>query len=232
MPKPLSSLPSNIRIDLGNSHNRPTEHHPELGLLAMDVIASYAILETFLASVFVELLGTTPDHAAAIYLALDSQSIKNTALRAVAATTLTELEQLYLEALFSVIKSAGKLRHKLAHWAWGFSPDLPNAVLLGDPRALGKFNLGISKFTTTPEHVDAVKWLQFPRDSVLVYCKADFEDALKSIRRAIVLTSHFRSALNPEWPTGRVGREFGPLSQEPEIREYVARQNERRKIPL
>jgi hypothetical protein len=152
MPQPLSSMSPNIRIDVGNSHNRPTEHYPELGLLAMDVVSSYATLETFLTSVFVELLGDSPDHAVAIYLGSDSQSAKNAAFRAVAAETLSETELQYLEALFSVIKASGKLRHRIAHWAWGFSPDLQDAVLLADPRGLGRFHLGLSKYSTAPDH--------------------------------------------------------------------------------
>ena len=48
MPQPLSRVAPNAGIMLNNAGDRPLQRHPELAILAADVIASWATVESFM----------------------------------------------------------------------------------------------------------------------------------------------------------------------------------------
>lgn len=137
MPQPLSKVRPNYQfLQYGNVGDRPFEERPRLGILAMAAIASWSNVETFMLHAFVELLGGQQSLAADVYVALDGKAAKNAAIEAAAKRALAdspELQQVFW-TLLSIVKSAQKERDKLAHWQWGTVSDLPDALILVDPR--------------------------------------------------------------------------------------------------
>ena len=128
----------NASVIIGNAGDRPLARHPELAVLALEAIASWSNVEGFLLRLFMQLLGGNESLAASVYLTLEGQSAKTNAIRVASANVLRDRprELALLEAILAIAKTNEKDRNKLAHWTWGESPDLPDAVLLVDPHAM------------------------------------------------------------------------------------------------
>lgn len=136
MPQPLYRVNPNASIIIGNAGDRPLLRHPELAALAAEAIASWANVESFMLKLFVEMFAGNEALATNIFLSLSNQSAKNDAIRAAADSFFENgSDQLAVfRALLAISKTNEKDRNKLAHWTWGDSPNLPDALLLIDPR--------------------------------------------------------------------------------------------------
>ena len=191
----------------------------------MHVIAEWSILESFLSSLFVQMLGANPGPAAAIYASLTGSNAQKDSLRAVGETVMSPDEQDVFEALLSLTTAAAKDRARIAHHVWGHSPELPDAVLLGDPKGLMIFNAAVREYTRNLEGEVPV----FPRDKILVYRKDDFVALSHRIQRAMGLLSQMRFVLQRGHPCNEGDQQFAQLSAEPEVREFLDRLADRRK---
>lgn len=138
MPQPLSRVHPGANFAIQNAGDRPLLRHPALAAGALEAIASWSNVEAFLLQLFIRLLGGNESLAACIYLALDTQYAKTKAIKAAADNVMRgqDRERSILDAILSIAKTNEKDRNKLAHWTWGDSPDLPNALLLVNPRAM------------------------------------------------------------------------------------------------
>ena len=137
MPQPISRVVPNASIVLGNVGDRPLARHPDLALLAIEAISSWSNVENFLLKLFVQLFGGTESLATNVFLSLENQSAKTAALNAAALTVFQDGAEEYrvFRAILAIAKTNEKDRNKLAHWTWGDSPNIPDGVLLVDPRA-------------------------------------------------------------------------------------------------
>lgn len=138
MPHPISRVNPNANIVIGNAGDRPLQRHPDLAVLAIEAIASWSNVEGFLLNMFIELFGGNESVAANIYLSLENQSAKNAAINAAAEIQLKEKPEEYavFKAIMSIAKTNEKSRNKLAHWTWGDSSNIDDAVLLINPKSL------------------------------------------------------------------------------------------------
>lgn len=134
MPQPLERVRPSAGYTMCNAGCRPLRHNPELGLLAMEAIISWSNVERFLLSTYVELLGGPKDIAAIAYLALTNQNAKTQVIKQVSGHRLSPGNGAILNAILQRAKSSQGFRDKLAHWTWGFSPEIHDAYLLADPR--------------------------------------------------------------------------------------------------
>lgn len=57
MPQPLSAVSSNCSILLGNVGDYPLKRHPDLAVLVAEIIVSWGNVESFMLSLFVDLMG-------------------------------------------------------------------------------------------------------------------------------------------------------------------------------
>lgn len=137
MPQPISRVAPNASIFYGNAGQRPLLERPALAALAMEAIASWSNVEAFMLRLFVELFGGKESLAAEVFLSLKGQVAKDSAIRAAAGFSLKNRpdELRILNGILSLAGTNEKHRNKLAHHTWGFSPDIPDALLLVDPRA-------------------------------------------------------------------------------------------------
>jgi len=124
-------------IIIGNAGDRPLLRHPRLAALAIEAIASWSNVENFMLRMFVQLFGGNESVATNIFLSLDNQSSKTAAINAAADTVLKEKpdELSVLKAIMTISKTNEKSRNKLAHWVWGDSPNIPDALLLINPKS-------------------------------------------------------------------------------------------------
>jgi hypothetical protein len=204
MPQPLSRVLPKASSIIGNAGDRPLARHPELAVLALEAIASWSNVEAFLLDLYMQLLGGNESLAASVYLALDGQSAKTDAIKAAAANALRDRprELALLEAILAVAKTNEKDRNELAHWTWGDSPDLPDAVLLVDPHA-------------TLNNID--------RSEIYVYRARDFQSIVQANDRLCGFGVELKFILSGHI-ANRDGRLVESLAAEPEIAGRLARQ--------
>lgn len=100
----------------------------------MQGIASWAEVEYFLLASYVAMFGGTSDLAAKMFLSMDTRGSKADALAVLGREKLSTKQQAALTDLLKLAKRRGGARDKLAHWIWGMSEELPDALLLLDPR--------------------------------------------------------------------------------------------------
>ena len=136
MPQPLSRVTPNANFEIGNVGTRPLSQRPELAIMAMEVIASWSHVESFMMQMYIELAGGLETDAAAVFLALETTTAKSAAINVLAKRKLPADHVILLRAIIKIIKSGQKERDKLAHWIWGTSENIPDAILLADPRAI------------------------------------------------------------------------------------------------
>ncbi|MBP9118283.1 MAG: hypothetical protein KBF58_09400 [Methyloversatilis sp.] len=207
MPQPLSRVLPNASIIIGNAGDRPLARHPDLAVLALEAIASWSNVEAFLLRLFMQLLGGNESLAASVYLALDGQSAKTSAIKGAAANALRDRPQelALLETILAISKTNEKDRNKLAHWTWGDSPNLADALLLMDPHA-------------TLDDLD--------RSQIYVYREQDFQSIVQANDRLCGFGLQLKFILSGH-VANRDGRLVERLVAEPEIAERLARQTKR-----
>lgn len=211
MPQPLSRIPVKPLVRIGNVGDYPMRLRPELAVLVADSIATWATLESFMLRLFVALMGGSSETAARVFLALEIQSAKSAAIQAVATKKLPTNQQNLLTTILALVKSQQKVQDKLAHWTWGYAPELPDALLLINPKAI--IDLHELNFS-----------------GIFVYKKWDFEGIIKTNERLTSFAMSFEFIVkNPEHPTA--AELYGELCSEPEIQEGLDRLGEQDRSP-
>lgn len=122
MPQPLSRVtPEAGIVVIGNAGDRVLARHPDLAVLAIEAIASWSNVESFMLGLFVELFGGHNSLATEVFLSLDGQAAKSAAINVAAASVLKDrdAELRVLRAILAIAKTNEKDRNKLAHWTWG-----------------------------------------------------------------------------------------------------------------
>ncbi|API77085.1 hypothetical protein HI806_21510 (plasmid) [Ralstonia solanacearum] len=202
MPQPLSRVtPEAGIVVIGNAGDRVLARHPDLAVLAIEAIASWSNVESFMLGLFVELFGGHNSLATEVFLSLDGQAAKSAAINVAAASVLKDrdAELRVLRAILAIAKTNEKDRNKLAHWTWGDSPNLPDAVLLVDPR-------------TTVHELD--------RSYVYVYRAQDFIAITQANDRLCGYGLSFRLILRGHM-ANRDGSLLAELAAEQEIQERL-----------
>jgi len=166
MPQPLSQVQSDAGVRIGNAGDRPFLRHPQLGVLAIEAIASWANVEGFMLRFFVQLFGGSEAVAAAVYLGLTGAGPKKAAVISAADVVLNGKpdQRSLLDAILAVSATNEKARDKLAHWTWGDSPHprLSDALLLVNP-------------------INAVQLeKQIDKSEIFVYREQDFLDIIRA----------------------------------------------------
>lgn len=177
--------------------------HPNLAVLAMEAIGSWSNVESFLLGLYVELMGGPNDLASTAYLSLETQSAKTQAIQAVARKALSQENLRLLNAILAVAKTHQKSRDKMAHHVWGESPNLPDALLLADPKTLvGR---------------------EWNSEDIYIYRERDFLNIIAANDRLCGFGLRFRFILMNH-VANRDGRLYDQLCAEPEIQERLSRQ--------
>ncbi|CAN7190616.1 hypothetical protein LJR230_000422 [Trinickia sp. LjRoot230] len=203
MPQPLSRVAPDASIVIGNAGDRPLARHPDLAVLAIEAVASWSNVESFMLGLFVELFGGHNALATEVFLSLEGQAAKSAAIAAAAASVLKDrvAELSVLRAILAIVKTNEKDRNKLAHWTWGDSPNLPDALLLVDPR-------------TTVHELD--------RCDVYVYRTQDFLAITQANDRLCGYGLRFRFILQGH-VANRGGHLLAELAAEQDIQDRLAR---------
>ncbi len=201
---------------------------PELAALVAEAIGCWSDVQFRLAVLLSALTGAAADQCAAMFFALTGSASQTAALDGAGQMNLPEDELALFNAVLMVARACEKERNKLAHWTWGHSAELPDALLLIDPKHWARKVTRVRVKTRRPGMITAEDFT-IDRREVLVYRKADLKRIIRNTNRADALIAQLDGLLMRErhWPT----REpiYRQLCNEPEIREALSRQHGRRK---
>lgn len=189
-----------------------------LSLAGMHAVTQYSMLEPLLSVVMTKLLGSDPRPAVAILAVIKNSSIRNEALRSVAEESLNADDLALFNAVLGVVDSADKERNRLAHWLWAIDDQLPDAVVLLDPRKYASMNsdvaVAMAKGSTSVEQATALQ--DKMRSMALVYRQQDFQTAINAVERAFFAITNLTIVLDkPNDPSSANARKL--LLGSPEI---------------
>lgn len=227
MPEKLLNVSSKPAFPISAKGNGPSITHPELALLAMSIMSDWSLLEGAMSSLFVNMLGANPIPGTAMYASLTSTAAQKSALRAVATASLSTNRQDVFEAILTHFGSVAKERNKIAHWLWGTSPDIPDAVLLTNPSSLTEYTAQMFDHL----HEGREPRFTFPEEEIYVWRKQDFLEVTRRLHQVMEYIRLFDIAISPprQFSVDSNEQALRKLQLEPEIRQALLRQQKRQK---
>jgi hypothetical protein len=213
MPQKLSNVctEATVSFHFGHSTNKP-----ELAELTAGIFARWAWIEHQLSLLLLFVLGAEAKPALAMFSVLTTQRLRGNATSAAAKAALPRKKFEIFRAVMGVIERVANDRHRLAHWLWATSPELPHALLLADPDHMKtkEMQRAEKRWSTKPD--DPTKLFLPDPSEILVYTKKDLERVKRDMGEASVALVWLRYFLSPllDFETGRKLRargEKGPL---------------------
>jgi hypothetical protein len=196
---------------------------PHLAAKVMECIAEWTEIETFLGQLLGLILHTSPKAALLMFSAVENRAAQLRIVSSAAESELDEDTNDLLAALMTVfIRPTMKTRDKLAHWCWGRSKDLPDALLLAEPSR--KMMLHFNKNTPIP----LMKTNPLPDSEIFVLTAPDLERFANNFRDAKQHLLDFMSCLWSRNPVELRTRKLDELRARPQISECLKRLRENR----
>ena len=184
-------MPQHLNRVILNGEFRPNESvlndNPELAKLTASIFALWASIEHSLHLLLTSVLGADAGLAIAMFATLRGQRLRMGALEAAAKATLSLNDFDVFRAAISMVHSAQTPRNYLAHWIWGTCEELPDALLLAEPKAQKdrerELILALER-ADGPDVKEIINLARYNPATVLVYrrddlvrAKCDLEDA-------------------------------------------------------
>jgi hypothetical protein len=133
MPQPLSIVSPNATARLSP---HALLQKPELAALVCSAIAMSSEIDHSIGLLLVRIIGADAAPTIAMYDAIQADRVKMQLLNAAAKAALTSEQHRVYDAVIKVSVAAQKERNRLAHWIWAYSPEVPDALLLANPKHL------------------------------------------------------------------------------------------------
>lgn len=132
MPQPLNRVIPNAFF----MHNpNVLDTKPKLASLVANIFAHWGLIEYRLSLLLVRVLGADAAPALAMFSTLTAQHLQLGALEAAAKVALSAEEFDVFKAATNVTDRVQTPRNQLAHWIWGNCLELPDALLLAEPKS-------------------------------------------------------------------------------------------------
>jgi hypothetical protein len=213
MPQPLSHLRKPVGFNLNNVGDYVLRERETLARAAMEGIATFATVESWMLELYLDLAGGNKSVAAEIFLELESRSSRSAALQPLIARLEQRYQELY-HAIAKLLKTRALDRDKLAHWVWGISAQLPDALLLADPKALALLD------PLEPNYREKLK------ASIWIYKAKDFTDIIEGNIQLASFGFKFRWIMKNH-PKNREDELYHALCAEPVLADILRRRAER-----
>jgi hypothetical protein len=193
---------------------------PKLAVKVARCIAQWTEIETHLGAFLGFLLHANQKAAVAMYSGVENRASQLRMIEAAAEASVPQDHFDVLSVLISsILRPVMKDRDKLAHWTWGHSDQLPDALLISEPaqtldglmRALGMFPG--TENAAVPSHFDNIFVVRDP-------------DLESMISRSMAAKEHLRHAMATVWDHNsreERARLLFQLSNVPQIREGLNR---------
>lgn len=181
---------------------------PMLSNIVTQIFALWTVAEQEFQVLFSRMVGPDERVSEAVFSALQSEGIQRSAMTAAAKVKFGNGSDQYtaFKAVINVYLSASKIRHKLAHWRWGVSPQMPDALLLADPKATKPVLKTMSHMRSVkpldgqnrPERTKSIlENITYDRSKILVFTIKDLERGLSDLEQSVLAFYHFDLYTNP-----------------------------------
>jgi hypothetical protein len=199
-PQPLRSVHRTAKV---YADHTGIARSPELVQLVGQAIAIWAHVESSLANLLAVMLkGASAETAIAMFGALTSTNAQTDVLRAAAELALKDTtSKRIFEAIIRLVRERARTRHKFAHWLWTSSKDVPDALLLIDPRADQQTKLDVAALfdairSGTLTEVTEKDHPELDKRMVWVYRRRDLEEIIEDFTRiSVICRGYVRSFL-------------------------------------
>ena len=209
MPKALSHFRRPIGYQLNNVGDYALRERERLARYAMECIASFSTVESWMLNLYLDLVGGNKSDAAALFMKMESRATRAAALVPFISRLDKKYQTLY-RAIEQLMKIRAKPRDKLAHWVWGISHELPEALLLANPKALATLDPLSPSFQ---EEMAKEIW---------VYEAKDFERIIKDNNELAGFGLKFRFIVQGH-PANREDQLYQRLCSQPALAEILDR---------
>ena len=199
MPQPLHRVLPDAAF---HATTRALVDKPELARWVTIIFANSALIDHYLSLLLVRILGADEAPALAMFDTLRALPSQLGALKAAAEAALSKQEHRVLIAGLKVAERVRTPRNHLAHWIWGVSDQLPNALLLAEPKPQKnrdrELALALEKSETGILAIEQIERLMtYDPSTVLVYRIDDLERAATDTIEARSVTFSVCNYLDP-----------------------------------
>jgi hypothetical protein len=205
---------------LGFGNDDTMSLRPKIAVKVAECIAKWADAESMLGMLLALLLEADAKAVLAMYSALENRSAQMRMLNAAAQSKLpVEHFDVFAALLLVYVRPAMRERDKLAHWCWGYSTELSDALLLMEPDEKTSLHVGA---------INPPKPIQFDRTKIFV---VDEDDMTRMVQRMLYMIDRLADFTGTVWkqntPEQRAAL-LQKLSTEPQIQKAVDRRKENR----
>jgi hypothetical protein len=202
-PQPLRSIRRNATaIADANALAR----FPAMAAQIGTIVAVWSRVESLLGTVLAFMLKSGIRVSMAMYSVILNSQIQMAVLKAAAKVVLTPDDFKLFSAVLILVNRAGQKRHKLAHWSWGYSPEITDALILIDPDAVLDFISASSEFvnesldansrTPPPERLDLSRAFVY-RERELLEIISEIIEVEAIVRKFVLLAANPARADEP-----------------------------------
>jgi hypothetical protein len=184
-PQPLLKICSDAIISFTPERNRETILFPPERVMERPAVAAHiaqcivcwSLVEIETSRLFTRLFGLGPDFEAGVelYNQFGGASLKENAIKVLARSGRGRACYEIIDALLKVINSQQKTRDKIAHWCWGISDQIPDGLVLVDPKDILLHEARMAQKYLRGDELPSVEERQLPLDIVYVYRVADLQ---------------------------------------------------------
>jgi hypothetical protein len=151
---------------------------PEVAAWIGQCMACWSWVETQTSRLFTLLIEVNVEAGVELYN-LGFASVKVNAIRVLARSKLATPHYKLIDALLKVIESQEKTRNKIAHWCWGISDQIPDGLVLIDPKQILIRDARIMDKAARGDRQTADDY-RYPLDCVYVYRLSDLQADAKA----------------------------------------------------
>jgi hypothetical protein len=193
---------------------------PEVAIEVAKGVAKWSQVECLLGVALAVVLETEAQTGLAMFLALTSSSNQITVFDAAVQAKLTKADKELVSATMMIVRATAKERHRIAHWCYAISHDLPKDLLIIDPHDLAPLYASVLGYHDPTVEVD--------KDKVYVLRAKDAQEIsskINDLRDLIDRMIHFLAIVD----RGERAERRLQLSSEPPLAEALRQLRERQK---
>jgi hypothetical protein len=169
---------------------------PKLAPLIAEIIARWADIEANIGTILSYILQAEAAPTAAMLYAVRSSSAQLDMILAAGWAKLFDPQLEIFEAVIQAARSVGKKRNIIAHHVWGYTVELPEALLLIEPEAYSDVFVELQNAFKSPDAGWTI--LQADNERTLVYRENDFHEIITELKTVARCTSFLINYLQPK----------------------------------
>jgi hypothetical protein len=194
---------------------------PAITIRIADCISKWSDLEAAQTMLLSFLLQIEPSAAIAMYAALESYQARERTLVAIAKAKLSTRHFCILETVLNTfVKPCRCEQERFVHWCWGYSDEIPDAILLAEPQE-----------KIIAKRLCKTQNLYLDRDKIFVVKAVDLDQSLIRLKEATEHVWSFAIAQSEDCRPDEQHRMLDLLQMVPQVREALSRLTDNRSAP-